>query len=215
MTVSRFDPPVVVGLVGGVASGKSAVARLFEEAGLERIDADAEARRVVERPEVRAGIRARFGDTFFATDGALDRAALANTVFSDPDARADLEALTHPAIRAEIVRRLDAARAGGRSVVLDVPLLLEGGLVERCDAVVFVDAPDDARKQRAATRGWNEEEFLRREASQMALAVKKSRSTATIDNSGSLERARAQVTRLLQEWGRRRPDRTRSGGPRS
>jgi dephospho-CoA kinase len=205
MTPFRPAPPLVIGLVGGIASGKSAVAALFAAQGLCRIDADREARRVVDRPEVRAGLRARFGDSIFAADGSLDRAALGALVFADAEARRDLEALTHPAIRAAIAAALDAALAAGDSVLLDVPLLLEGGLVDRCDAVVFVDAPESLRAARVRARGWAEGELQRREAAQLPLAVKKARATASIENAGDLDRTRSQVVRLLAEWRNVRP----------
>src|SRR5690606_21752583 len=134
----------------------------------------------------------------------LDRPALASIVFADPAARADLEAITHPGIRAAIVDALERALAAGRSVVLDVPLLVEGGLVDRCDEVVFVDVPRGERLRRAQSRGWTAAEFARREAAQAPIRMKKARATATIRNTGSLDRTRERVARLAADWARAR-----------
>jgi dephospho-CoA kinase len=202
---SRPSPTLVIGVTGGIASGKSAVARLFEQAGLVRLDADAVARQTTDLPAIRAGLRQRFGEIVPPLPLPLDRAALASIAFRDPDARADLDALTHPAIRAHLLAGLAAARDAGRSVVLDVPLLLEGGLAAHCDAVVFVETPDAVRLERAAARGWDDGELARREAAQLPLPVKRSRATATIDNSSTLLHAAQQVERLLQSWTDTRP----------
>ncbi len=198
-------PPLVVGVTGGIASGKSAIARLFEAAGFVRLDADAVAREATDLPEVRAALRQRFGNLVPTLPHPLDRQALADVAFQDTEARADLDALTHPAIRGRLLEGLAEARAAGRPVVLDVPLLLEGGLVAHCDAVVFVDTPDAARLARAAERGWSEGELARRESAQLPLPVKRSRATATIDNSSTLSQAAQQVERLLRSWSRVRP----------
>lgn len=212
----RRLPPLVIGITGGIASGKSAVAALFEDCGLVRLDADAVAREATDRPEVRAGLRQRFGAIVPPLPEPLDRAALAKAAFGDPEARADLDALTHPAIRAKLLAGLAEAQAAGRSVILDVPLLLEGGLVSRCDEVVFVDTPDATRDARARARGWEPDELTRREAAQLPLPVKRARATATIDNSSTLEHAARQVERLLQSFRAARrpsPERPDPAGP--
>jgi dephospho-CoA kinase len=164
--------------------------------GLVVLDADAEARRVVEEPAVLAAVQARFGGQV-VRDGRLDRGAMAALVFGDPAARAALEAITHPAIRARLVAGLEAALAAGRSVVLDVPLLLEGGLVARCDVAVFVDAAAETRAARARARGWSAAELARREAAQADLAVKRQLCTHTITTDGTLADVRRQVDALL------------------
>ena len=198
----RFEPrpPVVIGIVGGIASGNSTGAALFAEAGLEPVDADTEARRVVEDPAIRSALRARFGATVATDDAGLDRAALARLVFTDPAARKDLEAITHPAIRARILAQIAAAHAAGRSVLLDAPLLLEGPLHERCDAIVFVEASESTRRARALARGWTAEEWQQRETSQLPLALKRASATATIRNDGALDDTRRQVEQFLAAW---------------
>lgn len=195
-TPSSADPPLVIGLLGGIAAGKSFVAGIFAEHGLRVVDADAEARAVVTEPAILAAITARFGPGV-VTDGGLDRAALAATVFADPVARKDLEAITHPPVRARIGAAVAAARAAGRSVVLDVPLLLEGGLIDCCDECVFVEVPREVRLARAAARGWTPDELDRREAAQAPLADKAARCRFTVDNDGDAATTRAQVAAIL------------------
>lgn len=191
------DPPTAIGLVGGVASGKSTVARLFAERGLVHIDADAAAREATETHVILAAIRARFGNEVFADDGTLNRPALAGTVFSDPIALRDLEAITHPAIRSALEARIATALAAGKSVVLDIPLLLEGGWLDRCDACVFVEADHATRVARAEARGWEPGELDRREAAQTDLGVKSRACGYTVDTTGSLTETRAQIEAIL------------------
>jgi dephospho-CoA kinase len=193
----RPVPPVVIGLLGGIAAGKSTIAGQFGSRGLEVIDADRKAREVVRRAEILAGLTERFGAGILTESGELDRRRLAAVAFADDAARRDLEAITHPAIRASILLDLERALAEGTSVVLDVPLLVEGGLIERCDFVVFVDAPEPVRRERAAARGWDPDELERREQAQDNLFVKRKAADFTIDASRSLEEAETQVTEIL------------------
>lgn len=194
-------PPVVIGLLGGIAAGKSTVAAIFAEHGFVVLDADQEARRVMGEPAVVEAIARRFG-TAVAPGGSVDRRALAAMVFDDPAARAALEAIVHPAVRQRLSAQLDTALAAGRSAVLDVPLLLEGGLIARCDACVFVDAATSVRQARARARGWADDELARRERAQTDLAVKRGRCPHTIRNDGDLEDVRRQVEAILQQLGR-------------
>jgi dephospho-CoA kinase len=197
----RFRPPtpLVIGLVGGIAAGKSAVATAFAARGLHRIDADEHARAAALEPAVCAELAATFGEGVLR-DGRPDRAALARLVFADAGARQRLEAILHPRIRARILAELDAARDAGHSVLLDAPLLLEGGLVAWCDRVVFVDAPLALRQARAQGRGWDDGELARREAAQLPLDQKRARASAVIDNGRDLAHVTAQVDALLQRW---------------
>lgn len=193
--------PLVIGLLGGVAAGKSTVAGILAEHGFEVLDADALARAAVEREDVARRIRERFGAGVLDAEGRIDRGRLAEIVFADPNARADLEAIVHPVVRRGLEDRLAAARSAGRSVVLDVPLLLESGLAERCDALWFVDADQETRRRRARVRGWSEGELERREAHQKALSVKRNRADATIHNDRSIQDTRRQVAEVLARLG--------------
>ncbi len=192
--------PLVIGLCGGIASGKSAVAELFEAAGCLWIDADRIARQVAEDAAVLELIRKRFGDRVIGPDGALDRAALASEVFEDARARRDLERITHPRIRERIEDLLAAGEAARRCILLDVPLLHEAGYADRCDEIVFVDTSDSVRERRARSRGWADGELARREAAQLPLTVKRSHSTAILSNDGSLESTERRVRELLTRW---------------
>ena len=142
-----------IGLTGGIGSGKSTVAARFSELGATLIDADAIAREVLApgTPGL-AQVAARFGAELVGPDGTLDRAALGRLVFADPQALADLNAITHPRI-GQRTAELMAAAGPEAVVVYDVPLLVENGLAAGFDAVVVVEAPLELRLQRLARRG--------------------------------------------------------------
>ncbi|MCA8955519.1 MAG: dephospho-CoA kinase [Planctomycetes bacterium] len=193
-----------MGLLGGIAAGKSHVAGLFAGRGFAVLDADAEARAVVADPAVRQEIVARFGSSVLGPGGELDRAALGRIVFADPAARRDLEFLVHPGVRARLLDGIDRARAAGRGVVLDVPLLLEGGLIAHCDSCVFLDAPDSVRAARAQQRGWTEAEWAAREAAQAPLADKRARCVFTVPTGGTREETRIAVDRVIDSLERAR-----------
>ena len=194
-----------MGLLGGIASGKSAVARMLAGPTGVVIDADEIAREVLETAAVRFELLATFGGTVFGRDGRPDRGALARKVFASPEARAKLESFTHPAIRARIRAALEAAvTAGVPRVVLDVPLLLENdhahGLVAECDAIVFVDAGEDVRDERAVrSRGWKPGEVARREAVQAPLAQKRARARWIVQNQGTLAELEKAVAGVAAE----------------
>lgn len=188
-TASRDTRPVI-GIVGGIGSGKSEVARIFAEFGCEICESDALARRVLAEPEVREAIDALVshatGLSVRTRDGLLDRALLARAIFDAPDLRRGVEAIMHP--RIEALRRAQFAQAAPTvpAFVIDAPLLLEVGLDRECSAVVFVDAPHADRLSRVTrSRGWNAEELARREAAQIPLEEKRRRSTHVILNHGT------------------------------
>ncbi len=176
-----------VGLTGGIGSGKSEVARIFGVLGALVIDADELARAAVapESPGIRA-IGARF-PTVVASDGSLDRAALASVVFHDPGARDDLNAIVHPE-----VRRLGAeceSVAGPEQIVIhDVPLLFEGGFYRTCDANVLVVAGEETRIGRVVARsGFSEEDVRRRMAAQIDPERARELADYTLDNDGTID----------------------------
>lgn len=203
--MSASHPPLVLGLAGGVASGKSAVAALLAGAEGRVLAADALAHEVLDGPEVAARVAERFGPGVLGPDGRPDRAALGALVFEDDAARAALEGWIHPGVRARILAELeDAARQGCPVVVLDVPLLFENdaqhGLVARCDAVLFVESPSAEREARAvAHRGWSPGEVARREAAQLPLAEKRARCTHVVHNGAGLDELEVEVARVLAE----------------
>jgi dephospho-CoA kinase len=189
----------VLGVLGGVASGKSTVATLLARRGYLHLDADALARQAVERPEVRQALAARFGSDLYDDEGTLDRALLARRAFCDPAATADLNAIVHPWVRDRLVEALDGA--GPRPVVLDVPLLLESPLAERVDTWLLVEAPEAAREARAASRGWSPGERARRETRQADLVAKRRRADRVLENSGTIEDLERRLEVLLVESG--------------
>ncbi len=186
----------VIGLMGGVAAGKSVVAGLLAERGCHVLDADRVARSVLDRPELRATLLEMFGPKVETSDKTLDRSYIADQVFQQPDLRTALERLVHPEIRAALLGDLERALVRGECVVLDVPLLLEKGLIERCDLVIFVDVRDSVRRARALARGLSAEDWARREAAQAPLRQKRARADVVIDNSGSPAATRIQLDRI-------------------
>lgn len=192
----------VFALVGGVASGKSTVARAFESLGATVIDADAEGHEVLKDAQVRDEIRAAFGDVF-AADGSVDRAKLGAAVFGDAAKLEKLNSITHPRIRARTQAGLDAAIQGdAKAVVLDVSLLLESKAYEgKYDVLVYVACPEEERERRAeAKRGWKRGELQKRQQHQVSLDTKRALADAVIDNGGTEEATKQQVQRLWDEY---------------
>jgi dephospho-CoA kinase len=192
-----------IGLTGGIASGKSTVSNMLRELGADVIDADLLSREVVEpgTPGLEQ-IAHRFPGVI-GPDGRLDRAKLGARIFFDPNERAALNAIVHPLVQEEFRRRTEALERQGKAlVVYDAALLIENGLHEKMDAVVVVDAPEDAQRKRLMERnGLTREEADARIASQMPLREKVKRATWVVDNGGSLESTRAQVERIWRELG--------------
>lgn len=189
----------IVGLTGGIASGKSTVARMLREEGAEVIDADAIAREVVEpgTPAL-ARIAARWPEAI--RDGALDRQALGAIVFARPEERAALEAIVHPAIQAEVERRLAALAAAGEEVaVYEAALLVETGLDETMDALVVVALPEEEQVRRLSARdGLSPEAARARVAAQAPLEEKLRNADYVIENSGDLAALRRRVGEVWQ-----------------
>lgn len=190
----------VIGLCGGIGSGKSTVARMLGELGGLVIDSDALNREALERPEVVQKLREWWGEPVVSADGRVDRRSLGRIVFGDAAARKRLESLTHPLIAA---RRSAMIQQGLQdpavtAIILDSPLLFESNLDRLCDSIIFIETSEDQRLRRLQrTRGWDEHELHRRERWQTPLAEKRSRSGFTIRNSGSLEQLRRQVAHTL------------------
>lgn len=193
----------VIGIVGGIGAGKSAVAAALRELGCLVSDSDAHARAAFAEPDVQRAMRDRWGARACAGGdacGAVDRAAVGRIVFGDPAERAWLESVIHPRIHAMREAQFAAAPAGTRALAIDAPLLLESGLGASCDAVVFVDAPQAVRAARvAASRGWDAGELGRRESAQWPLDRKRASAHHVLRNDGDPESLRAQVRLLLDQ----------------
>jgi len=189
-----------VGLTGGVASGKSAVAALLRELGAVVIDSDQLAREVVEpgTPGLAAVVE-EFGETVLTGDGHLDRAALGSVVFGDEASRRRLEGILHPLIRARAAQA-EAEAGPGALVVHDIPLLVETGQADRFDAVLVVDVPVETQVERMVRdRGWSAEDARRRVAAQADRDERRAVATHVIDNTGTHDDLRERVTEVVGE----------------
>lgn len=193
-------PSLIVGLTGGIASGKSTVAHLFEQRGVPVVDADAVAREVVApgTPALQA-IRARFGERIIGADGALDRARLRAEVFADRHAREDLEAILHPRIRRVMAQRLRAACAP--YAIAMIPLLLETGQQDRYQRVLVVDVSRETQLRRASERDDTSRETLQGILdAQLDRDRRLALADDVIDNDSDPQHLPAQVDRLHQAY---------------
>ncbi|WP_419841094.1 dephospho-CoA kinase [Candidatus Poriferisodalis sp.] len=191
---------IAIGLTGGIGSGKSTVAEGFVRRGAVLVDADAIVRRQqAPSSPVFVQMVQRFGDGIVAPDGTLDRSAVASIVFADPDALADLNAITHPPVGREIRRRISELEATDRLVVLDIPLLgerLASGEAPRyrTSGILVVDAPIDVAVERLVRfRGFEEQDARARVASQLPRQERLALADWVIDNSGGVDALDAAV----------------------
>jgi dephospho-CoA kinase len=194
---------LVIGLVGGVASGKSFVAQCFSELRAVVLDADKIGHEVLDRAAVIAEIQALWPDVRLV-DGKIDRSSLAKIVFSsatDDRQLKKLESVLHPLIGQQIELRLNRlAELQSVAAVLDAPVMFKAGWDKRCDKIVFVDAEWSVRQERAQSRGWSSDEIVRRERFQLPIDQKRLKSTDIVDNSNSRSETVAQVQRLWKQW---------------
>ncbi len=191
----------VVGLTGGIGSGKSEVARLFADRGVFVVDTDAVAHELSAAGGAAIEpIRAAFGPGVISPDGALDRAAMRRRVFADPAARRKLESILHPLIRARSQERL--AQAQSPYAILVVPLLVESGVDrDRYQRVLVVDCPEALQTARVTSRsGLDPDEVRAIMATQASRAERLSQADDVIDNSGPLEQLKPQVDRLHRSY---------------
>lgn len=190
---------LIIGITGGIASGKSLVARQLQSLGAYLIEADAIGHAVLAEPEVVAALVERWGGDVLDATGAIRRGAVAARVFAPPPEGpaelAFLERWTHPRIAARVEEQLQSAARSGRwpAAVLDAALLFKAGWHMLCDLVVFVDAEAGMRAARAAQRGWTDEQWRAREAAQPVLAHQRARADVVLDNSGTPQQLAAQV----------------------
>jgi dephospho-CoA kinase len=191
---------ILVGLTGGIGAGKSTVSNLLAERGAVIVDADAIVREL-QAPggEIVTKLAERFGADVLAADGSLDRAKVASIVFNDEQALKDLNAIVHPAVRAEMQRRVDAERDTDHVVVLDVPLLAENPRRD-LQAVLVVDVPVDVAVERlVAARGMGEADARARIANQASRERRLELATHVIDNAGDLDALSARVDEVWAE----------------
>lgn len=191
----------VVGLIGGVGSGKSTVAAELVALGCAVIDADRIGHDLLADPAVQEQFRRLWGPKVFSPAGEIDRQAVGKIVFDDPAALASLNQIMHPRIRQRIIDLIDQfqGREGVPAIVLDAALLLETDWHELCSVLVYVSAPDQARQERVAqARGWDGRRWRQRENSQKALDIKAARADYIVDNSSSVSCLCEQVRSVFQ-----------------
>lgn len=192
--------PLVLGITGAVASGKSALSRRLAALGADVIDVDGLGHEVLATPEVRDAVVRQFGRSVRASDRSLDRAALARVAFASESSRKHLEEIVHPVVRRLVDARIEAARASDAPlVVLDCALLFEGALDALCDRTVAVEAPEPVRLARAlAAHGWDADEVRRRMAAQLPPEEKRARADDAVVNDGDEARL-ADAARTLYD----------------
>lgn len=191
---------MIIGLTGGIATGKSTVSALLREKQIPVVDADLIAREVVEPGKTAyEEIVKFFGQEILHWDGQIDRKKLGEIVFSDEEKRQALNAIVHPQIRKEMIRQaMEAQEAGNKLIVMDIPLLFESKLQYMVDRIVLVYVPADIQLARLIERDdIDEQQALKRIRAQWPIEAKKAEATYLIDNSGSREQTKAQVERLI------------------
>lgn len=198
----------IIGLTGGIGSGKSTVARIFESLGATVVDADAIVHELqAPHAPLLDTLAAAFGESIIRADGSLDREALAGIAFGDESRRQELNAIVHPAVGAEFQRRVAAAVAAGVPVVvLDIPLLFEGresgkgtAALMDFDAIVVAWVPESVQVSRTMARdGCSEESARQRIAAQLPIEEKRALADHVIDNSGDRSDTEAQVRALYE-----------------
>jgi dephospho-CoA kinase len=186
MSDTKRVPPLLIALTGGIASGKSAVAELFAKLDVPVLDTDQIARDVVAPGTPALGqLVAEFGPEILDAQGRLDRSSMRERVFSDPQLRRKLEAITHPAIRAELARR--SAAAGGDYQIHVIPLLVETGRAEAYDRVLVVDCPEEAQIERLMARdGTSREQAAEILSAQVSREERLDAAHDVIENTGTL-----------------------------
>lgn len=189
----------IIGLTGGIGSGKSTVANFFTALGIPLVDADLIAKQQVAKgSDALKLIQQQFGDDILLSDGNLNRAKLRELIFSNQAHKEWLNQLLHPRIRAEIIMQLQTA--DGKFVLLDAPLLFENGLNKLCNKSIVVDVPEDIQLARASLRDSQSTEAIKAIISaQMPRSNKLALADYIIDNSASLEQTEQQVTQLYTE----------------
>jgi len=194
---------LVIGLTGGIASGKSTVSSILTGKGMTVVDADVEARLAVEKGEEAFDeIIAYFGTSILQDDGTIDRAKLGSIIFHDEANRLKLNSIVHPAVRKRMNKKKDEAiKSGEKIVVLDIPLLFESKLTYMVDKTLLVYVDEETQLQRLMKRNQlSEEDAIARIKSQMPLNDKKELADAIINNNGTIEETKVQLDEILHKW---------------
>jgi dephospho-CoA kinase len=195
-----FHGKPVIGITGGIGSGKSTVAEMFGELGCVVVNSDEQVTEAYRDPAVIRELRSWWGEEVIDKEGRPDRRRIAEIVFRDPSQRLRLEGLLHPIVAGLREKRMKEVAGDTQvpAIIWDTPLLFEAGLYRQCDAIVFVEAPVSHRLKRVQeVRGWDEEELGRRENSQWPLDKKREISDYIVDNTADAEFVRGQVREVL------------------
>jgi len=194
---ARLRP--VIGLLGGIGSGKSFVAAQFAELGCKVVDADRIGHELLREPAIRQAVRERFGDGVCTPTGEVDRRRLGERVFAHRENLEALEAILDPELWPRVRQAVEEARRTDvPAVVLDAALILEKGLDKLCSVMVYIESPEEVRRVRAAgARGWDPSEVIRRETLQVSLKVKQERADYIVDNRTSPEHTFEQIRTIL------------------
>lgn len=194
---------MIIGLTGSIASGKSTVSAMLAEKGYPIVDADKIARLVVEpgTPVIQK-IKETFGEEVLQKDGALNREELGKRIFGHDKNRELLNAIIHPAIRAEMLHQKETHLANGaNTIIMDIPLLFESKLQSFVEKIIVVTVNPTIQQERLMKRnGFTEDEAMSRIASQLPLSVKEDGADAVIDNNGSIEETARQLNEVLKRW---------------
>ena len=189
----------MLGIIGGIGSGKSTAAEFFRLEGAAIITADRIGHQILLLPKVKESVQERWGSAVFGGDGGIDRQKLAEVVFAEEEELAYLKSLTHPLIAEEVDRqRKEHERNGVQICLLDAPLLLESGWDSHVDLIIFVSAPVEVRRERIKSRGWSETDWEQREAAQLSVEEKSRRADIVLDNAGNAEHLQRQVETLAR-----------------
>lgn len=202
--------PPIIGITGGIASGKSYVASCLESLGCATVNADQMGHEVLYVPDVIERLRQSFGPSILTTEGIIDRKRLAAIVFGDNDEalsnRRKLECIVHPEIRRlaeQKIEQLTSSPTPPRAIIVDAPLLVEAGWVNLCDYILFIDTPDEVRMQRALERGWTRQQWHDREAAQASMEQKRRAATHFIDGLMDSQHLRLRLRELLDSQSER------------
>lgn len=197
------DLMITIGLTGGIASGKSTVSKMIQEAGIALIDADVFAREALDPGETAYDkVVAHFGENILGSDGSVDRKKLGSIIFNDTNERNVLNGIVHPAVRQKMNKKKDAYQREGRSaVVLDIPLLFESRLTKTVDRILLIYVNEITQFKRLMARdGLTKQEALSRIRSQTSLYKKCDAADAVIDNGGTVAETRRQLDDVLKNW---------------
>src|SRR5438445_3033779 len=192
---------LVIGLIGGIGSGKSSAAAALAKLGARVISGDLLGHEALRDADIKKQVVEHWGKRVLDRQGEIDRSRLGAIVFGNPEERRKLEAIVHPYIKRRLAEEIDAAQADRRVklIVVDAAVMLEVGWSKHCDRILYVEAPRNLRLKRLAQqRGWTAKELAAREEAQMPLSEKKAFADAVLNNSGSVEQLQEEIGKLLK-----------------